>query len=295
MLLFLGSVMADVLKRFLSGSVAPSAFLSILVWFLLTKPFGSFAQSDVSCLRAIKSQLEDPMDNLGSWDFSNNTGTSICKFTGIECWHEDDNKVLNIRLSDMGLKGEFPQGLADCKSLTGLDLSRNSIRGNIPDNISKLVGFVTTLDLSSNQLSGEIPVNLSNCTFLNVLRLDSNQLTGQIPLQMGQLSRLKTFSVANNRLIGQVPTFGNATISAEDYANNAGLCGGPLPSCSGSSKTNHTPIIIGVAVGGLTVAALAFVIGFFVLRRVSRKKREEDPLGNKWARSIKGAKRFKAR
>ncbi|XP_057782878.1 probably inactive leucine-rich repeat receptor-like protein kinase At5g48380 [Salvia miltiorrhiza] len=285
--------MAVVSMRILLGSGAPSAFIRIFVWLLLTESFGLFAQNDVDCLRAIKSSLEDPLGNLGSWDFSNNSRTSICKFTGIECWHEDDNKILNIRLPDMGLKGDFPQGIAGCKALTGLDLSRNSIRGSIPNDISKLIGFVTSLDLSSNQLSGEIPVNLGNCSFLNILRLDSNQLTGQIPLELGALSRLKTFSVANNRLSGQVPTFANASIPAENYANNPGLCGGPLPRCSGKSKANHTPIIIAAAVGGLTIAALGFVIGMFFLRRVSRKKKEDDPLGNKWARSIKGAKRFK--
>lgn len=284
--------MAVVLMRMLSVSGAPSALISILVWLLLTEPFGSTAQSDVDCLMAIKGSLEDPLRNLDSWDFSNSSGTSICKFTGIECWHEDDNRVLNIKLPDMGLKGDFPLGISGCKSLTGLDLSKNSIRGSIPNNISKLVTYVVSLDLSSNQLSGEIPVDLSNCSFLNVLKLDNNQLTGQIPLQMGQLIRLKTFSAANNRLSGQVPTFANATITRDDYANNAGLCGAPLPLCR-SSKANHTPIIIGAAVGGLTVAALGFIIGMFFMRRVSRKKKEDDPLGNKWARMIKGTKRIK--
>ncbi|KAG6433501.1 hypothetical protein SASPL_105115 [Salvia splendens] len=276
--------------RILSGSGALSAFITVLVWLL---PFGSFAQNDVSCLRAIKNSLEDPLGNLGTWDFSNNSQTSICKFTGIECWHADDNKILNIRLTDMGLKGGFPQGIAGCQSLTGLDLSRNSISGNIPNDISRLIGFITSLDLSSNQLSGEIPMDLANCTFLNVLRLDSNQFTGQIPLQLSQLSRLKTFSVANNRLSGQVPIFANATIPAENYANNAGLCGGPLRRCDGKSKASHTPIIIAAAIGGLTIAALAFLVAMYFLRRVYRKKKEDDPLGNKWARSIKGAKRFK--
>ncbi|KAH6814154.1 BAK1-interacting receptor-like kinase 1 [Perilla frutescens var. frutescens] len=254
--------MAGVLMRILSGSGASYALISILVWLVLTEPFSSTAQSDVDCLREIKTSLEDPLGNLASWDFRNNSGTSICMFTGIECWHEDDNKVLNIKLPDMGLKGDFPQGISACKSLTGLDLSKNSIRGAIPNDISKLVTYVTSLDLSSNQLSGEIPVDLANCSFLNFLKLDNNQLTGQIPLQIGLLNRLKTFSVANNRLSGQVPTFANATYTAEDYANNAGLCGGPLPPCGGTAKAKHTPIIIGAAVGGLTVAALGFLSMF---------------------------------
>lgn len=270
------------------------ALICILLWSLFTIPFSFAALADIECLRAIKISLEDPLNNLASWNFNNNSATSICKFAGIECWHNDDNQVLNIKLPDMGLKGEFPQGISNCSSLTGLDLSRNNIRGNIPNNISKLLTYVTTLDLSFNQLSGEIPVDLANCTFLNTLKLDNNQLTGTIPPQIGQLSRLKAFSVTNNQLSGPVPQFQNDSITAESYANNAGLCGKPLRRCRSNSKS-HTPIIVGGAIAGLTVAALGVGIGMFFLHRYSRKKRDEDPLGNRWARSIKGAKRIKVR
>lgn len=273
--------------------IAPSSLVCILVWSLFTAPFSLAAQSDIECLRTIKKSLEDPLNNLASWNFNNNSATSICKFTGIECWHDNDNQVLNIKLPDMGLKGEFPQGISGCSSLTGLDLSRNNIRGSIPDNISKLLTYVTNLDLSFNQLSGVIPVDLANCSFLNILKLDNNQLTGQIPPQIGQLGRLKAFSVTNNRLSGQIPQFQNDSIQADSFANNAGLCGKPLRPCRSTSKA-HTPIIVGGAVAGLTVTALGVAIGMFFLLRYSRKRKDEDPLGNRWARIIKGAKRIKA-
>ncbi|KAK6141792.1 hypothetical protein DH2020_024467 [Rehmannia glutinosa] len=287
--------MAIELMRIISDFRAPSALISILVFLLLTEPpFSHAAQSDVDCLRAIRDSLEDPSNNLAStWNFDNSTEGFICRFTGIECWHENENRVLNIRLPNMGLRGEFPQGIIGCESLTGLDLSNNNINGTIPNNISRLIAFVTTLDLSSNWLSGEIPVDLANCSYLNVLRLDNNQLTGQIPPQIGQLNRMKTFTVTRNRLSGQVPVFVNSTIPAESYADNAGLCGDPLPRCRGPSRKTHTPTIIGAAIGGITIAALGVIIGMFFLRKASRKKKEEDPLGNKWARNIKGAKHFK--
>lgn len=268
---------------------AAYALISIFTLLLLT---GRATPSDVECLKAIKSSFQDPNNYLASWIFDNSTQRSICKFTGIECWHEDDNKVLNIRLSDMGLKGEFPLGISGCSSMTGLDLSSNSIHGNIPSNISKLIGFVTTLDLSSNQFSGEIPVDLSNCSYLNVLKLDNNQLTGQIPPQIGLLNRLKTFSVTNNQLTGPIPTFTNSSIPADSFAGNAGLCGKPLSPC-GRGKSRATAIV-GGAIGGVTIAALASAVGMYVyLRKMSRRKKEEDPLGNKWAKSIKGAKHIK--
>ncbi|XP_022847088.1 probably inactive leucine-rich repeat receptor-like protein kinase At5g48380 [Olea europaea var. sylvestris] len=271
-----------------------STFIRIFLLLILRGYLTYSTQSDINCLRAIKDSLEDPDGYLTTWNFDNKTEGFICKFIGIDCWHPDENRVLNIRLGDMGLKGKFPLGVAGCSSLTGLDLSSNKIYGSIPTNISKLLVYVTSLDLSSNQLSGQIPMNLTNCTYLNVLKLNNNQLSGQIPAQFGQLDRLKEFSVANNRLTGQVPQFGNRTFGPDSYANNAGLCGGPLPPCRGSSKKTNGAAIVGAAVGGVTFAA--FVVGFgmfFYLRKVSRKKKEEDPLGNKWAKSIKDVKGIK--
>ncbi|CAN4101147.1 unnamed protein product [Withania somnifera] len=272
---------------------ALTTLAAILIYLVLSSAVCYAVQSDIDCLRSIKDSLEDPQGSLNStWKFDNLTEGFICKFAGIQCWHPDENKVLSISLPDMGLKGRFPRGLQNCSSMTSLDLSSNKLHGVIPYNISKIIGFVVSLDLSSNELTGDIPVNLANCSFLNNLKLNDNQFTGQIPLQLGLLDRLKTFNVANNRLNGQVPNFINATVSAEYYANNPGLCGGPLPPCQGPSKKPRTGIIVGAAVGGVTLGALLLTVGmFFYMRKMSRKrKKEDDPEGNKWAKSIKGKK-----
>lgn len=267
----------------------------VVLWLLLRSSLTLGVESDINCLKSIKHSLEDTYGYLNSsWNFNNNTEGYICRFTGVECWHPDENKVLNIRLSDMGLKGPFPQGIANCTSITGLDLSNNKLFGPIPINISRIAGFVTTLDLSSNNFSGPIPANLSNCSYLNVLKLDHNRFTGQIPPELALLSRLKQFSVSSNLLTGPVPNFNASVIKAESYANNLGLCGGPLDACVSSQKNSRTVIIVASAVGGATVAALAVGVGLaFFFRRVSVRKKEEDPEGNKWARSLKGTKGIK--
>ncbi|KAK4440947.1 hypothetical protein Salat_0429600 [Sesamum alatum] len=216
--------MIAVVMSMVSGFRAPPALITIFIWLLVVESFGHAAQTDIDCLRDIQASLQDPFNYLSSWRFNNTTEGFICKFAGVDCWHPDENKVLNIRLGDMGLRGKFPLGVSRCSSLTGLDLSGNSIRGNIPSNISKLIGFVTSLDLSSNHFSGEIPVDLANCSYLNILKLDNNQLRGRIPPQIGLLNRIKTFSVSRNQLSGPVPRFISATIPAESYANNPGLC-----------------------------------------------------------------------
>ncbi|KAF8398303.1 hypothetical protein HHK36_017230 [Tetracentron sinense] len=46
---------------------------------------------------SLKASLEDPLLYLNSsWNFSDNSEGSICKFTGVECWHPDENRVMNI-------------------------------------------------------------------------------------------------------------------------------------------------------------------------------------------------------
>ncbi|KAE8663248.1 leucine-rich repeat receptor-like protein kinase [Hibiscus syriacus] len=270
--------------------------VSVLVWLLLGCSLRHASQDDIDCLKSIKDSLEDPFGYLNStWNFNNNTEGFICRFTGIDCWHPDENRVINIKLSDMGLKGVFPRGIEKCKSMTGLDLSSNSLYGSIPSNISDLIYFVTTLDLSSNNFSGEIPPALANCSFLNLLKLDNNRLTGSIPPVLTLLNRMKTFSVSNNLLSGPIPSF-NDTITAEDFAHNPGLCGKPLDLCRSTSGGPKTGIIAGAAVGGVTVAAIGVAIGmfFYYRRMVAMRKKDDDPDGNKWAKSLKGEKGIKA-
>ncbi|CAK7332337.1 unnamed protein product [Dovyalis caffra] len=216
----------------------PMVVAHILIWMVLVLLISSSitvsdaTETDIACLKSIKASLVDPNNYLNTtWDFSNNTEGFICRFMGVECWHPDENRVLNIRLSDLGLKGKFPLGIKNCTSLTGLDLSHNKLFGSIPANISKIIPFVTSLDLSFNNFSGEIPHDLANCTYLNDLELDNNRLTGNIPLEFGLLSRIKVFTVTNNLLSGPIPTFLHANIPADSFANNTDLCGKPLKPC----------------------------------------------------------------
>ncbi|XVF23308.1 hypothetical protein REPUB_Repub13aG0026000 [Reevesia pubescens] len=214
-----------------------AVLVGVFVCLLLCCSLSYASQDDIDCLKSIRDSLEDPFGYLNSsWNFNNNTEGFICRFTGVECWHPDENRVLNIRLSDMELKGEFPRGIIKCSSMTGLDLSSNKLYGSIPSNISRFLPFVTSLDLSSNNFSGNIPSNLANCSFLNILKLDHNRLTGQIPAELSLLSRMKTFSVANNLLTGPIPNF-TFPLSADSFANNPGLCGKPLDPCQATPNS----------------------------------------------------------
>ncbi|KAJ6690820.1 PROTEIN KINASE PLANT-TYPE putative-RELATED [Salix koriyanagi] len=204
---------------------------------LATLTVTTATETDISCLKSIKDSVIDPNNYLNTtWDFGNKTEGFVCRFMGVECWHPDENRVLNIRLTDLGLKGQFPLGLENCTSLTGLDFSHNELQGPIPSDICKRLPYITSLDLSYNNFSGEIPSNIANCSFLNSLELDHNQLTGNIPTDIGQLDRIKVFSVANNQLSGTVPIFIHTYIYDDNFTNNAGLCGKPLKKCSSHQR-----------------------------------------------------------
>ncbi|KAL1213054.1 putatively inactive leucine-rich repeat receptor-like protein kinase [Cardamine amara subsp. amara] len=202
------------------------------LWFLLVSSFTDADEANVNCLKTFKSQVEDPNGYLTSWDFRNETAGFICNFSGVTCWHDDENRVLSIKLSGYGLRGKFPVGIKECSDLVGLDLSRNNFSGALPFTLTSLIQLVTILDLSYNQFSGEIPASLSNITFLNTLMLQNNHFTGQLPSQLVSLKRLSKFSVANNWLTGPVPNFDESlNIGPESFANNLDLCGWPMDAC----------------------------------------------------------------
>ncbi|KAL5740124.1 hypothetical protein ACOSQ2_029304 [Xanthoceras sorbifolium] len=230
-------------------------------------------EDDVKCLEGVKSSL-DPEGKLSSWRFSNTSVGFLCKFVGVSCWNDRENRIINLELREMKLSGQVPESLQYCQSLQKLDLSANELSGTIPPQLCSWLPYLVTLDLSNNDLTGSIPSELGNCIYLNTLILSDNRLSGPIPYQLTNLGRLNKFSVANNDLTGTVPSpFDH--FNKADFAGNDGLCGGPLgDKCGGLSKKNLA-IIIAAGVFG---AAASLVLGlglwwWYHLRWVRRRKR----------------------
>ncbi|KAL0369827.1 UNVERIFIED_CONTAM: putative inactive leucine-rich repeat receptor-like protein kinase [Sesamum angustifolium] len=249
-----------------SSQALPWLLLMLLLPVTAIFPMVYCQQTEIDSLRSIKESLDDPIGKLSAWDFNNISGNGdllICDFPGIECWGDlSRSKIMNIRLSGMGLRGEFPRGIANCSSLTGLDLSNNHLYGPIPSDIGRLLSFVTYLNLSNNTFSGEIPPGIADCLYLNILQLNSNLLTGGIPAGLVGLNRLVAFTVANNILSGPLPEFLFTQFPPESYANNAGLCGEPLDPCA-AHDSRRNQFMSGFFVGWPVFSALFLVIGLF--------------------------------
>lgn len=115
-----------------------------------------------------------------------------------------------------------------------LDLSSNSLTGEIPDQITSLLALVA-LNLSKNSLTGRIPEDIGLLTRLDFLDLSRNNLVGAIPSSLSQLSNLGVLDLSFNNLSGRIPKSTQLqSFDVSSYAGNPALCGVPLPTiCPG--------------------------------------------------------------
>ncbi|KAF4380266.1 hypothetical protein F8388_024559 [Cannabis sativa] len=108
--------------------------------------------------------------------------------------------LCTLDLSRNNLSGEIPEELASLDALQSLNLSGNYLSGSIPEKIDSMTDL-ESLDLSRNHLSGYIPTGLSGLSFLSHLNLSYNNLSGQIPIGT-QLQSMDASSFVGNKLCG---------------------------------------------------------------------------------------------
>ncbi|KAF3665532.1 hypothetical protein FXO38_09523 [Capsicum annuum] len=117
--------------------------------------------------------------------------------------------VIEMDLSRNRLRGPIPPSLVQLQSLSVLDLSDNSLGGNLPPFQMKSLLYMY---LSKNKLDGPIPKSFVNLTSLVNLDLSSNCFESQIPPELGALKNLSRLDVSDNQLSGSIPPqLGNLT------------------------------------------------------------------------------------
>ncbi|GLJ16659.1 hypothetical protein SUGI_0285930 [Cryptomeria japonica] len=217
-----------------------------------------FVEHDIMCLNETQNQL-DP--DLLTWSFENSSHGFICDFDGVECWHIDDGRVMSIKLPGMGLSGGFPSALKYCGRMTILDLSGNSLSGQIPRDLCKWLPFLVKLNLSSNQFTGSIPAELASCSYLNALYLNDNELSGSIPWELTRLERLNNINFANNNLTGPIPSKW-ASNSIQLFHGNLALCGKPLSRGCGEPKSPNslgTVVVSALVLNGIAIVTCSIL------------------------------------
>ncbi|XP_044480235.1 inactive LRR receptor-like serine/threonine-protein kinase BIR2 [Mangifera indica] len=270
----------------------------LIVLMVTQMSFSGFVSSavtedDIKCLEGVKYSLKDPQGKLSSWTFASSSIGFICKFVGVFCWNDKENRILNLELREMKLSGQVPEALKYCRSIQKLDLSFNDLSGTIPAQICTWLPYIVTLDLSNNHLSGSIPPDLGNCTYLNNLILSNNHLSGSIPYELSTLSRLKNFSVAENELSGTVPSYFER-FDKGDFEGNNGLCGRPLDKCGKLSKKNLAIIIAAGVFGAAASLLLGFGLWWWYHLRWDRRRKRRYGFGrdgaSRWAEKLRAHK-----
>lgn len=109
-----------------------------------------------------------------------------------------------LDISNNSITGELPRwiGGGNFSQLNTLSISKNDLQGRIPSEICKL--NLQILDLSENNFTGTIP-SCSNFSSLINFHLHKNRLTGIIPRVLSNCSSLKTLDLRDNQLSGGVP------------------------------------------------------------------------------------------
>eukprot|EP01018_Ginkgo_biloba_P027276 Gb_03533 [translate_table: standard] len=160
----------------------------------------SFSLEDQQSLLSFRNSISDDWNALQNW----NSSVTLCNWTGVIC-DIPRERVVELRLSGMGLHGFLSPHLGNLSSLERLYLSNNTLGGHIPPQLGRL-SRLTELWLNINQLEGNIPNSFSNCQNLVNLSLSNNHLTGLIPPQLSQLTKLRTLYMDGNNLTGTIPS-----------------------------------------------------------------------------------------
>ncbi|XP_024536526.1 receptor-like protein kinase BRI1-like 3 [Selaginella moellendorffii] len=186
----------------------------------------------------------------------NNTQNNVCSLSS-------PSRLKSLLLPNNKLVGGILYSVLSCTSLEMLDLSFNTLSGNIPvtlcnklPRLRHLLAWVnklqdtipsslamcsnlTTIILSYNMLEGVIPPELSRLQNLNWLSLSSNRLIGSIPLSFEELNQIQTLQLSNNSLQGDIPLglSKNKNLLMVDLSNN--YFSGRVPARIGRNATGE--------------------------------------------------------
>ena len=196
----------------------PSLLLqSFFFFFLLPCLSSSCPEYQKQALLQFKSSILAIHSSFHALDSWNSSSSNCCLWDKVTCSSPSNSNststpsvVIGLNLSYLFaplMSFSLLAPLFFIKSLRVLDISHNSINGQIPAiGFGNLINLVH-LDLSTNSIYGQIPaLGLGNLSNLVHLDLSWNSIEGQIPaLGFGNLSNLVHLDLSMNFIYGQIP------------------------------------------------------------------------------------------
>ncbi|PQM38782.1 LRR receptor-like serine/threonine-protein kinase GSO2 [Prunus yedoensis var. nudiflora] len=210
---------------------------------------------------------------LNNWTTLAQKGHSSPSITHINSFQLGESSFYGLPYDDeatltwKGVRSKYQSTLGLVKSI---DLSSNMLSGEIPTEITYLVGLVS-LNLSRNRLTGQIPSRIGNLQELDSLDLSGNQINGRIPINISRIYRIGYLDLSQNNLSGKIPIGNQLQTFDSAYGGNPQLCGEPLPrTCSEEEKGLGQSVLVneddkdGLITQGFYISmGLGFAVGFW--------------------------------
>jgi Leucine-rich repeat (LRR) protein len=145
-----------------------------------------------------------------------------------------------LDLSNNSLSGNIPEQLVEgCLSLEVIMLSNNNFKGQLLWKNFNLT-YLTELILRGNQLTGILPNSLSNCSALEALDVSHNNLSGKVPRWIGNMSSLQYLDLSENKFFGSLPSsFCSSRMMTEVYLSKNKLEGSLIDAFDGCLSLNR--------------------------------------------------------
>ncbi|CAA7396849.1 unnamed protein product [Spirodela intermedia] len=219
-----------------------SLFFSVILC-LVSVAVGNTDPGDFAVLDAFRKGLDNP--ELLNWPDAGDEDPCGSRWPHVFC---SGNRVSQIQVANLGLKGPLPQSFNQLSVLYNVGLQRNNFSGKLPSfrGLSQLqfaylgsnqfdaipsdffVGLdnlqVLSLDNNPlNQSSGWIlPRDLAGSSQLFNLSLSRCNLVGELPDFLGEMSSLTNLKLSYNNLTGEIPaSFSNLGLQIL-WLNNQG-------------------------------------------------------------------------
>ncbi|CDP16279.1 unnamed protein product [Coffea canephora] len=167
-----------------------------------------------SCLANLQN-----LHNLRILDIGDNGLNDI-----IHPWIGNLWDLMFLRFHSNCFHSTIPLQLCQLNSLKVLILSKNNLSGSIPHcrelKYSRSLQFLKTIELSENSIPGQIPEEIMKLIGLQNLNLSGNCLQGRIHDRIGNLKQIESLDLSRNKLSGPIPPCLSTLNSLSSEPNN---------------------------------------------------------------------------
>ncbi|XVF78738.1 hypothetical protein PTKIN_Ptkin14bG0159800 [Pterospermum kingtungense] len=128
----------------------------------------------------------------------------------------------------------FLSSLTNCKNLTVLDVTNNSLNGILPTDFGNLSTSLQMFSASGCELGGNIPLEVGNFSEMLNLDLSGNRISGSVPATIRGLRNIQILTLDVNELEGSIPNIICALVRLYELAFSFNKLYGPMPTCMGN-------------------------------------------------------------